>query len=342
MRSQRDAMNAKTRKQTLPGTVLRVARGEYQVETENGTYTCKLRGKLRKELVYSTSKSRAPRVQRVQPTQTRSPVSVGDRVHIRLLGPRTAVIEEILRDDDQTWGILRQAPESKRAHVLAANVDQVVIVLAASQPVPDFTLLDRYLVIAEYHTLPAYLVLNKTDLGIPHEVETELSVFEHVGYTILRTSAETGNGVDQLRERLQGKRSVFSGVSGVGKSSLINSLAASAALPTGAVGAKGEGRHITTRSETIGLDDETQVMDTPGLRKLSSWSIETEDLPHLFPEVRALMGQCRFRDCAHIDEPACAVRSAQDTGAIVERRYRSYVLFHHELAAQNLTPWEQA
>ena len=335
-------MTAPPRNRILDGTVLRVSRGEYMVETDHGTFRCKLRGKLRKELIYSTSKSRARRVQRVQPTQTRAPVSVGDHVHIRLLGPDTAVIEEILRDDDQTWGIIRQAPESKRAHVLAANVDQIVIVLAATQPVPDFTLLDRYLVIAEYHDLPTFLVLNKIDLSMPPQVEEELSIYARVGYTILRTSAETGSGMSQLRECLQGNRSVFSGVSGVGKSSLINRLAASAALPVGAVGAKGEGRHITTRSETIALDDETHVMDTPGLRKLSSWSIEPEDLPHLFPEIRALMGQCRFRDCAHIDEPACAVRSALQARTIAERRYKSYVLFHYELTAQNLTPWEQA
>lgn len=335
-------MNATLRNRMLEGTVLRVSRGEYAVEAEDETYRCKLRGKLRKELIYSTSKSRSPRVQRVQPTQTRAPVSVGDRVRIRLLAPGTAVIEEILRDDDETWGIIRQAPESKRAQVLAANVDQVVIVLAATQPEPDFTLLDRYLVIVEYHTLPVFLVLNKTDLGTYIEIEEELSVYSRIGYTLLRTSAETGTGAAQLRARLQGNRSVFTGVSGVGKSSLINHLAANSALPTGAVGAKGEGRHITTRSETIGLDDETSVMDTPGLRKLSSWSIEPEDLPHLFPEVRALIGQCRFRDCAHIDEPTCAVRSAQQDGTIEARRYKSYVLFHHELTAQNLTPWEQA
>ena len=335
-------MSAKLRNRLLEGTVLQVSRGEYAVEAEDRTYRCKLRGKLRKELIYSTSKSRAPRVQRVQPTQTRAPVSVGDRVRIRLLAPGAAVIEEILRDDDETWGILRQAPESKRAQVLAANVDQVVIVLAATQPEPDFTLLDRYLVIVEYHTLPVFLVLNKTDLDTIPEIEEELSVYTQVGYSLLRTSAESGTGLTPLRARLQGSRSVFTGVSGVGKSSLINRLAATSDLPTGAVGAKGEGRHITTRSETIEIDDETHVMDTPGLRKLSSWSIEPEDLPHLFPEVRALIGQCRFRDCAHIDEPACAVRAAQQAGTIVARRYRSYVLFHHELTAQNLTPWEQA
>lgn len=335
-------MTAPPRNRILDGTVLRVSRGEYVVETDHGTFRCKLRGKLRKELVYSTSKSRAPRVQRVQPTQTRAPVSVGDHVRIQQIGRNTAVIEEILRDDDETWGIIRQAPESKRAHVLAANVDQIVIVLAATHPLPDFILLDRYLVIAEYHDLPTFLVLNKLDLGISLNIAEALSVYAHIGYTLLRTSAETGSGVSQLRQRLQGSRSVFTGVSGVGKSSLINRLAASADLPTGAVGAKGEGRHITTRSETIALDDETHVMDTPGLRKLSSWSIEPEDLPHLFPEVRALMGQCRFRDCAHIDEPACAVRSAQETARMAERRYKSYVLFHHELTAQNLTPWEQA
>lgn len=335
-------MTAPPRNRIIDGTVLRVSRGEYVVETDHGTFRCKLRGKLRKELIYTTSKSRAPRVQRVQPTQTRSPVSVGDRVHIRMLGPDTGVIEKILRDDEETWGIIRQAPESKRAHVLAANVDQIVIVLAAREPVPDFILLDRYLVIAEYHSLRTFLALNKTDLGIAPEIEEALSVYARIGYTVLRTSAENGTGIALLRERLQGSRAVFTGVSGVGKSSLINRLAASAELPTGAVGAKGEGRHITTRSETIALDDETNVMDTPGLRKLSSWSIEPEDLPHLFPEVRALMGQCRFRDCAHVDEPACAVRSAQQAGRIGERRYKSYVLFHHELTAQNLTPWEQA
>ena len=335
-------MSPSPRGRTLDGVILRVSRGEYLVKTERGTFTCKLRGKLRKELVYSTSKSRAPRVQRVQSTQTRSPVSIGDRVRIRQLGSNAAVIEEILRDDDETWGLLRQAPESKRAQVLAANVDQAVIVLAAAAPAPDFTLLDRYLVIAEYHTLPTFLVLNKIDRGISSEVDSELGGYERIGYKVLQTSAASGDGLSSLRAQLQGARSVFTGVSGVGKSTLINRLAASAALPTGAVGAKGEGRHITTRSETIMLDEETHVMDTPGLRKLTSWSILPEDLPHLFPEVRALMGRCRFRDCAHMDEPGCAVRAAQESGTIAPRRYRCYALFHRELTAQNLSPWEQA
>lgn len=281
-------------------------------------------------------------MQRVQPTQSRSPVSVGDHVRMRPLGRDTGVIEEIVRDDEETWGILRQAPESKRAHVLAANVDQVAIVLSVSEPAPDFTLIDRYLVIAEYHTLPVLLVLNKIDRGVSSEVEEEMSNYGQIGYTVLPTSAHSGSGLPELRAQLRGSRSVFTGVSGVGKSSLINCLAADAELPTGTVGAKGEGRHITTRSETVTLEAGTEVMDTPGLRKLTSWSIEPEDLPHLFPEVRALVGMCRFRDCAHLDEPGCGVHSAQEGGAITQRRYKSYVLFHHELSAQNLAPWEQA
>ena len=329
-------------RQTQTGTVTRVSRGEYIVETERGKVTCKLRGKLRKEFVYSTSKSRAPRVQRVQPTQTRSPVSVGDHVRIRLLGAATGVIEEILRDDDETWGLLRQAPESKRAHVLAANVDQAAIVVAAAEPPPDFILLDRYLVLAEYHELNTFLVLNKVDRGIAPAVAAELAVYQELGYHVLRTSAVQGGGIAELRARLLGRRTVFSGVSGVGKSSLINRLTAAADLPTGAVGAKGEGRHITTRAETVALGPETHVMDTPGLRKLTSWSIVPEDLPHLFPEVRARMGRCRFRDCVHVDEPGCVVRAAQSDCSMSPRRYKSYVLFHHELTAQNLTPWEQA
>ena len=216
-------MSAPPSNQMQEGTVLRVSRGEYVVKTAYGTFNCKLRGKLRKEFVYSTSKSRAPRVQRVQPTQSRSPVSIGDHVRIRSFGPGTGVIEEILRDDDETWGIIRQAPESKRAHVLAANVDQIVIVLAASQPSPDFILLDRYLVIAEYHTLPTLLVLNKIDRGIPAEVVEEFSGYQRLGYTVLHTSVPDCSGIATLRDTLQGMRTVFSGVSGVGKSSLINS-----------------------------------------------------------------------------------------------------------------------
>lgn len=281
-------------------------------------------------------------MQRVQPTQTRSPVSIGDHVRMRALGRDTGVIEEIVRDDEETWGILRQAPESKRAHVLAANVDQAAIVLAVSEPAPDFTLLDRYLVIAEYHSLPVFLVLNKIDRGISSEVADEIACYKLIGYTVLPTSAVTESGLPELRAQLHGSRSVFTGVSGVGKSTLINCLAEGADLPTGTVGAKGEGRHITTRSETVTLAAGTEVMDTPGLRKLTSWSIEPEDLPHLFPEIRSLLGQCRFRDCAHLDEPGCDVRSAREDGAIAPRRYKSYALFYRELSAQNLAPWEQA
>ena len=341
-RGKRGAMSAGRGHRTHEGTVLRIARGECLVKTAGGTFRCTLRGKLRKQLVYSTSKSRAPRVQRVQPTQTRSPVSVGDLVRIRPLGPDTGVIEEILQEGDETRGLVRQAPESKRVHVLAANVDQVVIVLSAAEPPPDFTLLDRYLVIAEHHTLPALIVLNKSDRGVPPEIAEELTRYERLGYTTLTTSALTGAGIAPLRAQVHGARSVFSGVSGVGKSSLINCLAADAALPTGAVDAKGEGRHVTTRAETVSLDAETLVMDTPGLRKLAVWNILPEDLAQFFPEIRALFGQCRFRDCTHRDEPACAVRAAADNGTIAPRRYRSYVLFYREFAEQNLAAWEQA
>jgi len=267
----------------------------------------------------------------VLPPITRSALAVGDQVRIRVIAAGEGVVEAVLASTGPA-GLVRQAPDSDRAHVVAANVDQVVAILAAQQPPPDFTMLDRYLVIAEHYELPAIIVLNKLDLGVPLEVEAELAVYARLSYPVVRTSAVTGQGLGELTALLAGKRSVFSGVSGVGKSSLINRLKPEAHLQVGPVSETGEGRHTTTAAEIIAIDDGTLVTDTPGLRKLEMWDIAPEDLAGLFPEMRARSGKCRFRDCAHIAEPGCAIRAAVATGEIWPRRYASYCLFYRQLS----------
>jgi ribosome biogenesis GTPase len=312
----------------LEGTVVRKVYGHYDVETARGTLRCLLRGKLRKQLVYSTSTSRAKRVQTVRALSVTDPVAVGDRVLVRPIASEDeidGVVEEVLpRETELTR---RAAGARPVAQTLLAGIDQVIVVFAASRPEPHLRMLDRFLVVAEVGEVEPIICINKSDLGISEELAEAVAEYRRIGYPVVETSVATGAGIESLRQVLVGKVSAFVGPSGVGKTSLLNAIQPGLGKRIGRVNrVTGKGRHTTTGSTLIPLAglDGARVADTPGLRSLGLWEVEPEDLDYCFREFRPFLGKCSFPDCTHTHEPGCAVIAAVEAGGVSERRYDSY------------------
>jgi ribosome biogenesis GTPase len=210
--------------------------------------------------------------------------------------------------------------------VLAANLDQVVLVVACANPEPHLRMLDRFLVIAEKQGFPAVIVANKIDLVGLDEARAIFGHYPDLGYPVIYASAKTGAGVDELRDALTGKISAFSGPSGVGKSSLLNAVQPGLGLAVSRVSeATRKGTHKTTVRELFKLDGGGYAADTPGIRTLALWDTEPEELDGYFPELRPLVSQCQFSDCGHFNEPGCAVRAAVEAGTVNRDRYFSYL-----------------
>lgn len=290
------------------GTVRKAAGGVYEVELdEGGVVAATLRGRLKME------------------QRTGDRVVAGDRVQVARHGDGSATIEAV---EERRSELARRAPGkgARRAKVIVANVDRVVIVFAAAQPEPRLRMLDRFLVLAEANDLPATIVVNKVDLVGLEEARRRFAMYEAAGYPVLYTSTVDGTGIDALRECLCGETSVLTGPSGVGKSSLLNAIEPGLRLRTAEISrAVGKGRHTTVTAELIPLRCGGYVADTPGLRELGLWGIDREALDTYFPEFRPYLGQCRFgHGCSHIHEPDCAVREAVEAGEIPAERYESY------------------
>ncbi len=308
----------------LRGTVFRVNSGNYYVLTGHGEFVCRLRGNLKKELVYSTSGSRPRRVQDARKRRTTDPIAVGDHV---MIDTHLGMIEEIL---PRHSSLSRESPSARGQHTLVANLDCLYVVVAARHPWPDLSLLDKFLVIAEAAEIEAGVVVNKMDLlaGDEDETRAAMAVYERIGYKVLYLSAKHSEGVDELRAALAGKISAFAGASGVGKSSLLNALEPGLSLRTGAVSAVTfQGRHTTTSAELFPLPgaQETWLADTPGLRQVDFWEVDKDDMQFCFPEFAPHLGECKFANCRHHTELGCAVRAAVDAGTIDTRRYQSYL-----------------
>ena len=309
----------------IDGTVFRTHSGNYYVQPVDGgpEVVCKLRGNLKKELVFSTSGSRPRRVDSAKKRRTTDPLTVGDRVRFE---PSESIIEEILPRHSQ---LSRHSPSGRGQHTLVANLDQVFVVFAAASPKPDFRLLDRFLVLTEAAEITPRIVLNKVDRLLEEdraELEAGIGVYEKIGYSIFWTCAKTGQGIEELCAAMQGRISAVAGPSGVGKSSLLNAVQPGLQLKTGEISnADFSGRHTTTTAELLPLTGSGWVADTPGLRQVDFWEVDKADIPLCFPEFAPYLGECRFADCRHHTELSCAVRAAVGAEEIDRRRYDSYL-----------------
>lgn len=291
--------------------VTRAESGFYTVRMGDGTAVrCRLRGRLKQ--------GRADVV---------SLVTIGDRVRITRTGADGNVEEVLPR---QTELVRRAAgPGRKRwlRQVLAANLDLLVVVTSILAPEFNAARLDRFLVVAEDAGIPPAICLNKCDLATDAAIVAALAPFTATGYPTVMTSVVRGQGLAELRTLLAGHRSAFVGVSGTGKSSLLNALVPGTIQRTGDVNsASGRGRHTTTVAQLLPLDTATWVADTPGLRELSPWALQRDRLPWLFPEIRAAIElPCRFPACTHRSEPGCRVLEAVAAGHMATSRHDSYV-----------------
>lgn len=290
---------------TITGRIVRSISGFYDVQTPEGLVTCRARGILRR--AGST--------------------------------PLTGDVVQISRDGEK--GMVEKLMPRKNSFVrpAVANVDALVIFAANVNPVTEPFLIDRVAAISGDQEVPVYLCVNKCDLDPAEEL---VRIYEKAGFPVIRTSAETGEGVAQLRQLLQGKLTAFTGNSGVGKSSILNRLCPQLNLATGEVSEKlGRGRHTTRHVELFSLDEETYVVDTPGFSSFDTDQMELilkENLQYAFPDFGPYIGKCRFDDCSHRKEPDCAVRSAVEAGQIEKSRYDSYLRLYESYSQVKL--WE--
>ena len=308
----------------IEGTVFRTHSGNYYVQTDTeGIVVCKLRGNLKKELIYSTSGSSPRRVDQAKKRRSTDPLTVGDRVRLDL---DLAVIAETLPRHSE---LSRHSPSGRGQHTLVANLDQAFLFIAATHPAPDFWLLDRFLVLAEAADIPPRLIVNKVDRLTDEErpnVEAGVAVYEKIGYPVYWVSAKTGQGIEAVRSAMAGRISAVAGPSGVGKSSLLNALQPGLQLKTGEISnAMLSGRHTTTTAELLPLEGGGWVADTPGLRQVDFWEVERDQIQYCYPEFQPYLGECRFAGCRHHTELGCAIRAAVEAGEIDRRRYESYV-----------------
>ena len=310
----------------LSGLIVKEQSGFYWVEAEDSaTYRCELRGRLKEEAKSSDI------------------AAIGDRAFISLrreagadvlmgviedLAPRKSVLSRAVRTTGK-----RGAGQAEREQVVIANADRALFVFSAAQPSPDLKILDRLLVAGERSNVAELvIVLNKIDLNAAPALEANLRGYERIGYPIVRTSALRGDGIESLRSRLAGGISVFTGPSGVGKTSLLNCMQPGLGRQVKDVGRhSAEGVHTTRDSTLVRLEGGGYIADTPGIRSLIVWDIEPDELDAYFVDIAPHVLDCKFSNCAHIDEPACAVRRAVERGAIAATRYRNYLELREEL-----------
>lgn len=299
----------------MRGVVVKSTGSWYSVRMEDGEiWSCRIKGKFRTKGIKTTN-----------------PVAVGDRVAVERQAGE-GVIYDIL--DRKNYIIRKSTNLSRQAHIIAANVDQAILVTTLKHPEVSTVFIDRFLASVEAYNIPAVLIFNKVDLCDEEDrwlLRALMDVYQNVGYTCLAVSAETGEGVEEVKQLLQDKVSVFSGQSGVGKSSLINRIEPELTLKTAKISEMHDtGKHTTTFAEMFELSFGGYIVDTPGIRAFGLVHMEKNEISHYFPEIFKYAEDCRYYNCTHIHEPGCAVLEAVKEGKISETRYFSYVSMFEE------------
>nr|WP_297652709.1 ribosome small subunit-dependent GTPase A [uncultured Prevotella sp.] len=295
----------------MRGLVIKNTGSWYTVKTDDGQLIeSKIKGNFRLKGIRSTN-----------------PVAVGDYVQLITNQEGTAFISSI---EDRRNYIIRKSPNlSKQSHILAANVDQALLVVTVNYPQTSTTFIDRFLAGAEAYRVPVIIVFNKRDILTEDELHYEQmmrTLYETIGYQCIEISAATGEGIDALRPLIKDKTSLLSGNSGVGKSTLINQLVPEAEQRTAEISeAHNSGMHTTTFSEMIELPDGGYLIDTPGIKGFGTFDIEKEELTSYFKEIFRFSKDCKFSDCTHTHEPGCAVIKAVEEHYIAASRYQSYL-----------------
>jgi ribosome biogenesis GTPase / thiamine phosphate phosphatase len=289
------------------GVVTKNTGSWYLVQTENESLECRIKGKFRLQGIRSTN-----------------PVAVGDWVDV---DPEHNTIISI--HERKNYLVRKATNLSKQTHIIAANIDQAVLVATVNFPVTTTIFIDRFLSTAEAHDIPAKLIFNKTDLYNDKETDILaewLAIYTEIGYECLFTSVEKKRNLDKLAELLEGKVSLFSGHSGVGKSSLINAIDPGLKLKTQQISdAHQSGKHTTTFSEMHALKLGGYIIDTPGIRGFGTFDFDRNEIYHFFPEIFKVAAHCKYHNCIHVEEPGCAVKASVEAGEISYSRYLSYL-----------------
>lgn len=295
--------------QHCTGLIIRAQSGFFTVfdaET-NSAITCQLRGRLK------------------QGRREGDIAAIGDTVQFILLPDGSGVIDEILPRKSEIVR-LDPRPQGEYRQILLANPDQAVFVFACAHPAPKLRMLDRFLVIAEKQEIPAVIVANKVDLVGPDAARELFGQYPPLGYRVIYTSVKQNLGLEELREALQSKLSALAGPSGVGKSSLMNTIQPGLGIAVGEVSSfMKKGTHTTNFRQLHRLEVGGWVADAPGWKSLALWDTEPEEIDAYFPELRGLVAECQFSDCSHAHEPGCAVLAAVESGQVRRERYDSYL-----------------
>jgi len=298
----------------MTGIVYKSTGSYYTVKTEeNQVYECRIKGKFRIKGIKSTN-----------------PIAVGDIVDFELDNTTDEEIGQIHHIHDRKNYIVRKSVNlSKQTHIIAANIDVVFLLITINNPPTTTSFIDRFLVTAEAYGIEAVLIFNKIDTYDEAMQDEQLYlqyIYSHIGYKCLRVSAQEGKGIDQLKEMMLGKVSMFSGHSGVGKSTLVNALEPSLQLKTKTISEQSkQGQHTTTFAEMYDLSFDAKIIDTPGIKGFGIVDMEKEEISGFFPEFFKLQDNCKFNNCLHKEEPNCAIKKALEEDKIAWSRYNSYL-----------------
>jgi ribosome biogenesis GTPase / thiamine phosphate phosphatase len=294
----------------VKGIVIKSTGSWFTVKYEEGIIPCKVKGNFR-----------------IKGLRTTNPVAVGDSVEFEASGNNTGLIFNI--GERKNYIIRKSSNLSKEAQIIAANIDQAFLVVTLAFPETTMTFIDRFLVSAEAYKIPVKIIINKVDLYTPEQLQ-QLANFKEmygeIGYPCIDISCQTGHNIDTVNEETSGKVCVFSGNSGVGKSTLLNCLSKNLDRKTGEISDyHNKGKHTTTFAEMFELENGGSVIDTPGIKGFGVIDMENENISIYFPEMLKKLGQCQFYNCTHTHEPGCAVKSAIESGEISLSRYQSYL-----------------